>query len=171
MASVGVWGPGDFHRHRVHRGRGVPPQLAHRTGGAQGPVALAGRISAPPLHGLRLSESAHPVANGSGGITQPRKQEVARPFGSLRPAAVTGRRMTRIWTPPRLASTLFFGGGVRLLTYIRSLFRAFWHGTLMGYSRASSLLLCRACCTWSSSGFAGAGSTCSPSVRMLCNRG
>jgi len=36
------------------------------------------------------------------------------------------------------ASTLLFSGRVRLLTYIRSLFRASQHGTLMGYSRASS---------------------------------
>ena len=42
------------------------------------------------------------------------------------------------------ASTLFFGDEVRLLTCIRSLFRASRHGTLMGYPRVSSPLLCRA---------------------------
>jgi len=37
----------------------------------------------------------------------------------------------------------------------------------MGYSRASSLSLSRAFRTWSFSGSAGAGSTCSPSSSLL----
>ena len=41
---------------------------------------------------------------------------------------------------------------------------------IMGYSRASSQSLCRALSTWTFSGFAGAGSTCSPSYSLLCNR-
>ena len=48
-----------------------------------------------------------------------------------------------------------------------------WH-TLMpshdGYSRAGSQLLLRALSTRTFTGFAGAGSTCSPSVSLLCNR-
>jgi len=42
------------------------------------------------------------------------------------------------------ASALFVDDKVRLLTCIRSLYRALWHGTLMGYPRARSQLLCRA---------------------------
>ncbi len=42
------------------------------------------------------------------------------------------------------ASALFVADKVRLLTCIRSLYRALWHGTLMGYPRARSQLLCRA---------------------------
>jgi hypothetical protein len=43
----------------------------------------------------------------------------------------------RVWTPPRLQ---LFGrqAKVRLLTCIRSLSRALWHGTMMGYPRADS---------------------------------
>ncbi len=48
-----------------------------------------------------------------------------------------------------------------------------WH-TLMpghnGYPRVGSQLLSRAFRTWSFTGLAGAGSTCSPSVSLLCNR-
>ena len=42
------------------------------------------------------------------------------------------------------ASTLIVGEGIRLLTYIRSLYRASVHATLMGNSRASPQLLSRA---------------------------
>ena len=48
-----------------------------------------------------------------------------------------------------------------------------WHRTIramMGYSRASSLTIPRASRTWTLTGSAGAGSTCSPSVSLLCNR-
>ena len=40
----------------------------------------------------------------------------------------------------------------------------------MGYSRASSQLLTRASRTCTFTGSAGAGSTCSPSLSLLCNR-
>ena len=69
------------------------------------------------------------------------------------------------------ASTLFFGDEIRLLTYIRSLFRASQHATLMGFRAPAPnccLVLLR---TWTFTGFADAGSTCSPSFRMLRNRG
>ena len=41
------------------------------------------------------------------------------------------------------ASTLFVDDSIRLLTCIRSAYRAVWHVTLMGYSRACSQLLSR----------------------------
>jgi len=83
--SIVYTGAREFH-HSWAAGREVRRDLL---------LWQAGRISAHLLHGLRLSESAHPVANGSGGITQPSSQEVVEPrFGSLRPAAVTGPRTT-----------------------------------------------------------------------------
>ena len=60
--------------------------------------------------------------------------------------------MVRIWTPPHLQANRLMDDEVRLLTYIRSLttaslrFVRCW--TLMGYSRANSLSLTRACRTW-----------------------
>jgi len=71
-----------------------------------------------------------------------------------------------------VASTPFFGDEVRLLTYIRPLSMASVYGyrAMMGYSRASSPSVCRASRTWTLSGSTGAGSTCSPSSGLLCNR-
>jgi hypothetical protein len=45
------------------------------------------------------------------------------------------------------------------------------HGTMMGYSRADSPAETRAFRPPRKSGFANAGSTCSPSIRLLRNRG
>ena len=75
--------------------------------------------------------------------------------------------------PSSVASIPFFGDKVRLLTYIRpptatSIGRC---SAMMGYSRASSPSLSRASRTSPVSGFAGAGSTCSPSFGLLSNRG
>ena len=58
-----------------------------------------------------------------------------------------------------MASTPFFGGEVRLLTYIRPLTAAsgFRCWAMMGYSRASSLSLCRASRTWTFSSSTDAG--------------
>jgi len=71
--------------------------------------------------------------------------------------------------PSSVASTPFFGGEVRLLTYIRPLTAAsVWRcRAMMGYSRAGSPLLLRASRTWTFSGSAGAGSTCLPSFGLL----
>jgi hypothetical protein len=75
--------------------------------------------------------------------------------------------------PSSFASTPFFGGKVRLLTYIRPLSTASIdrHRAMMGYSRASSLSVSRAFRTSRFPGFAGAGSTCLPSSGLLSNRG
>jgi len=61
---------------------------------------------------------------------------------------------------------------VRLLTYIRPLTSTSIGrcAAIMGYSRAGSPSLLRAWCTWTFSGSASAGSTCSPSNGLLCNR-
>jgi hypothetical protein len=82
-------------------------------------------------------------------------------------------RECRIWTPPRFASTPLFGDEVRLLTYIRPLIAAsvYRSRAMMGYPRTSSQSLCRAFRTSTFSGSASAGSTCSPSFGLLCNRG
>ena len=75
--------------------------------------------------------------------------------------------------PSSFASTLFFGGKVRLLTYIRPLIAAsiYRRRAMMGYSRASSQSLFRAFRTSALAGSAGAGSTCLPSSGLLSNRG
>jgi hypothetical protein len=66
----------------------------------------------------------------------------------------------------------FYGERVRLLTYIRPHIALFFRcSAIMGYSRVDSLLLCRVLYTWTLSGFANAGSTCSPLFGLLCNRG
>ena len=70
------------------------------------------------------------------------------------------------------ANTPLLGNKARLLTYIRpliavSIFRC-W--AIMGYSRVNSLSLSRAFRTWTFSGFVDAGSTCSPSSGLFCNR-
>ena len=71
------------------------------------------------------------------------------------------------------ASTPFFGDEVRLLTYIRPLDLASIYRcrAMMGYSRANSPSERRAFRTRTFSGFASAGSTCSPSFGVLRNRG
>jgi hypothetical protein len=75
--------------------------------------------------------------------------------------------------PSSFASTLFFGGKVRLLTYIRPLIAAsiYRRRAMMGYSRANSQSLLRAFRTSALAGSAGAGSTCLPSSGLLSNRG
>jgi hypothetical protein len=76
----------------------------------------------------------------------------------------------RVWTPPRLQArcSLAMRFDCSRVSGLVS-----WH-TLMpghnGYPRASSQLLSRAFRTWTFTGLAGAGSTCSPSVSLLCNR-
>ena len=96
-------------------------------------------------------------------------------MGRLRPVSgilYKDHMYFRIWTPPRFASTPFFDGEVRLLTYIRpltatSLYQC-W--AMMGYSRASSLSDSRAFRTRKYTGSTGAGSTCLPSFGLLSNR-
>ncbi len=81
------------------------------------------------------------------------------------------RRRVSVYGLLLFASTLFFGVEVRLLTYIRSLFRASQHATLMGFRAPAPYCFIVLLRTWTFTGFADAGSTCSPSFRMLRNRG
>ena len=62
--------------------------------------------------------------------------------GHHRPAPIQRERLCM--DSSSFASALFVADKARLLTCIRSLYRALWHGTLMGYPRARSQLLCRA---------------------------
>ena len=111
---------------------------------------------------LRIGKSIRPWPRG-----------VARFAHSAAPRPRCDGAQWRIWTPPRFASRPFFGGEVRLLTYIRPLSTAsiYRRRAMMGYSRACSPSLIRAFRTSSLSDSAGAGSTCLPSSDLLSNRG
>ena len=103
-----------------------------------------------------------------------REQTCALRAPTVFSARIKGIRTENAYMDPSsFASTPFFGGKVRLLTYIRPLITASIdrRRAMMGYSRANSLSVFRASCTSRFSGFVGAGSTCLPSSGLLSNRG